>query len=235
LDSNNNILLKAQNLQKDFMIGRETLHVLRGCSLQVRQGEFLAIMGASGSGKSTLLHIMGLLDKPDSGQVHFDGQDLFALPGRRQDSLRNREIGFVFQFYHLLPELTLAENIMLPGMVGSSIFNWPRNKQRIREKTQELLKAINLEDRAGQWPNTLSGGERQRTAIARALVMNPRILLADEPTGNLDSEAGMAILDLLSKLNRNGQTIVMVTHDQAIADLAHRRLRLKDGRLEKID
>lgn len=217
------------------MIGRETLHVLRGCSLQVRQGEFLAIMGASGSGKSTLLHIMGLLDKPDSGQVHFDGQDLFALPGRRQDSLRNREIGFVFQFYHLLPELTLAENIMLPGMVGSSIFNWPRNKQRIREKTQELLKAINLEDRAGQWPNTLSGGERQRTAIARALVMNPRILLADEPTGNLDSEAGMAILDLLSKLNRNGQTIVMVTHDQAIADLAHRRLRLKDGRLEKID
>ena len=192
-------------------------------------------MGASGSGKSTLLHIMGLLDKPDSGQLHFDGQDLFALPGRRQDSLRNREIGFVFQFYHLLPELTLAENIMLPGMVGSSIFNWPRNKRKIREKTQELLKAINLEDRAGQWPNTLSGGERQWTAIARALIMNPRILLADEPTGNLDSEAGMAILDLLLKLNRNGQTIVMVTHDQAIADLAHRRLRLKDGRLEKID
>lgn len=229
------MILKASNISKHYLIGRQQLEVLRGCSLQVRQGEFLAIMGASGSGKSTLLHIMGLLDKPDSGQVHFDGQDLFALPGRRQDSLRNREIGFVFQFYHLLPELTLAENIMLPGMVGSSIFNWPRNKRKIREKTQELLKAINLEDRAGQWPNTLSGGERQRTAIARALVMNPRILLADEPTGNLDSEAGMAILDLLLKLNRNGQTIVMVTHDQAIADLAHRRLRLKDGRLEKID
>jgi len=229
------MILKASNISKHYLIGRQQLEVLRGCSLQVRQGEFLAIMGASGSGKSTLLHIMGLLDKPDSGQVHFDGQDLFALPGRRQDSLRNREIGFVFQFYHLLPELTLAENIMLPGMVGSSIFNWPRNKRKIRKKTQELLKAINLEDRAGQWPNTLSGGERQRTAIARALVMNPRILLADEPTGNLDSEAGMAILDLLSKLNRNGQTIVMVTHDQAIADLAHRRLRLKDGRLEKID
>jgi len=229
------MILKASNISKHYLIGRQQLEVLRGCSLQVRQGEFLAIMGASGSGKSTLLHIMGLLDKPDSGQLHFDGQDLFALPGRRQDSLRNREIGFVFQFYHLLPELTLAENIMLPGMVGSSIFNWPRNKRKIREKTQELLKAINLEDRAGQWPNTLSGGERQRTAIARALIMNPRILLADEPTGNLDSEAGMAILDLLLKLNRNGQTIVMVTHDQAIADLAHRRLRLKDGRLEKID
>lgn len=229
------MILKASNISKHYLIGRQQLEVLRGCSLQVRQGEFLAIMGASGSGKSTLLHIMGLLDKPDSGQLHFDGQDLFALPGRRQDSLRNREIGFVFQFYHLLPELTLAENIMLPGMVGSSIFNWPRNKRKIREKTQELLKAINLEDRAGQWPNTLSGGERQRTAIARALIMNPRILLADEPTGNLDSEAGMAILDLLLKLNRNGQTIVMVTHDQAIADLAHRRLRLKDGRLEKSD
>ncbi len=231
---NNDILLKARDLNKDFMIGRQSLHVLRSCSLQVRQGEFMAIMGASGSGKSTLLHILGLLDRPDSGDVHFEGQNLFSLPQRRQDRLRNREIGFVFQFYHLLPELTVAENVMLPGMVGSSVFRWPGNKRKTREKTGELLEAVGLADRARQWPNTLSGGERQRTAIARALVMNPRILLADEPTGNLDSEAGNAILDLLLQLNRNGQTIVMVTHDQTVADLAHRRLRLSEGHLKKI-
>lgn len=227
-------LLRAVNISRHYMIGRQRLDVLQSCSLEVAAGEFVAIMGASGSGKSTLLHILGLLDRPDGGQVLIDGQDAYKLNGRRQDRLRNRDIGFVFQFYHLLPELTLQENILLPAMVGTAAWSWGARKRSFLERSSDLMAKIGLADRAGQWPATLSGGERQRTAIARALIMQPRLLLADEPTGNLDAEAGKAILDILLQLNRNGQTIIMVTHDDAVAALAHRKLSLKNGRLQDL-
>lgn len=205
--------------------------MLRGVSLQVKRGEFLAIMGASGSGKSTLLHILGLLDKPDKGEVFFEGNEVFHLPKRAQDRMRSRDIGFVFQFYHLLSELNVTENVMLPMMVEASVWSWLSRRNRARKQAEQVIAAVGLEAQARQLPATLSGGERQRAAIARALVQQPKLLLADEPTGNLDSRAGKAILDVLSRLNRAGQTIIMVTHDAAVAELAGRKLRLRDGKL----
>ena len=228
------ILLQAKEIRKSYQLGRETLHVLRGGTLTVKKGQFVAIMGASGSGKSTLLHILGLLDRPDEGQVFFDGQNMLSQSQAVQNRIRNKEIGFVFQFYHLLPELTLEENVRLPAMVAESVWSWPRRKAAIKNRTLEVIRAVGLEDRAKQWPATLSGGERQRTALARALIQNPRLLLADEPTGNLDSDSGKAILNLLTQLNRSGQTIIMVTHDAEIARLADRRLLLHEGKLEEL-
>ncbi|MCH9022410.1 MAG: ABC transporter ATP-binding protein [Planctomycetes bacterium] len=230
-----NILLQAKEIRKSYQLGRETLHVLRGGTLTVKKGQFVAIMGASGSGKSTLLHILGLLDRPDEGQVFFDGQEMFSQSQAVQNRIRNSQIGFVFQFYHLLPELTLEENVRLPAMVAESVWSWSRHKAEIKERTREVIRAVGLEDRAKQWPATLSGGERQRTALARALIQNPRLLLADEPTGNLDSDSGKAILNLLTQLNRSGQTIIMVTHDAEIARLADRRLLLHEGKLKELE
>ena len=229
------ILLQAKEIRKSYRLGRETLHVLRGGTLTVKKGQFVAIMGASGSGKSTLLHILGLLDHPDDGEVMFDGQNAFAQSQAVQNRIRNREIGFVFQFYHLLPELTLEENVRLPAMVAESFRSWPRRRAEIKNRTRQVIRAVGLEAQARQWPATLSGGERQRTALARALIQNPRLLLADEPTGNLDADSGMAILDLLSQLNQSGQTIIMVTHDAQVARLAHRRLILHEGTLKEIE
>ena len=235
MDKQDQFILRAANIHKSFTIGREQLQVLRGGTLDVKRGEFIAIMGASGSGKSTLLHILGLLDRPDAGQVYFDGQKVFSLRQAALDRIRNRDIGFVFQFYHLLPELTLEENVLLPAMVAHSIWSWPAHRQQLKERATELISTLGLQDRARQWPATLSGGERQRTAIARALMQHPRLLLADEPTGNLDFDAGKRILNHLTQLNKAGQTIVMVTHDLAVAQLADRRLRLTEGRLTAIN
>ena len=228
------ILLQAKEIRKSYRLGSETLHVLRGGTLTVKKGQFVAIMGASGSGKSTLLHILGLLDHPDEGEVYFDGKNMLSQSQAVQNRIRNSEIGFVFQFYHLLPELTLEENVRLPAMVAESVWSWPRRRAEIKKRTLEVIRAVGLEDRAKQWPATLSGGERQRTALARALIQNPRLLLADEPTGNLDSDSGKAILNLLTQLNRSGQTIIMVTHDAEIARLADRRLLLHEGKLEEL-
>jgi ABC-type lipoprotein export system ATPase subunit len=228
---NQKIILSARNIHKTYAIGRTRQHVLRGVNLEVRQGEFVAIMGASGSGKSTLLHILGLLDQPDEGQVFFEKRDLFTLSSAQQDHIRSRQIGFVFQFYHLLPELNLEENVLLPLMVDSSILAWPGRRRQARQQTREIIDKVGLRPQARQLPATLSGGERQRTALARALVQEPKLLLADEPTGNLDTVAGKVILDLLSDLNRSGQTIVMVTHDHDIADRADRKLTLRDGKI----
>ena len=226
-----NIILEARNICKSYSMGRQQMHVLRGADLKVRRGEFLAIMGASGSGKSTLLHIFGLLDRPDRGEAIFEGDAVFQLRKSRQDRIRNRDIGFVFQFYHLLPELTVQENILLPMMVGSSLWQWPGRRQAAQQRVRELLDAVGLTEQRNQRPATLSGGERQRAAIARALVQKPKLLLADEPTGNLDSAAGNAILVLLTRLNQDGQTIVMVTHDAHVAGLADRTVVLRDGRI----
>ena len=233
MSNDNETIMQVQNIRKSYTIGRARQEVLRGVDLRVRQGEFLAIMGASGSGKSTLLHIMGLLDVPDTGQVHFQGREVSKLSKARQNRIRNREIGFVFQFYHLLPELNVQENVLLPMMVGSSVWDWWGRRKRAQHRAAEVISAVALEGQRKQNPTTLSGGERQRAALARALVQRPKLLLADEPTGNLDSETGNAVLDVLMRLNRDGQTIIIVTHDAGVAALASRSLVLRDGLLCK--
>lgn len=226
-----NPILQATNVHKKYELGRTSLHVLRGCSLAVKPGEFVAIMGSSGSGKSTLLHLLGALDVPDAGTVHFEGQDVFAGSNAARDRLRNRVFGFVFQFYHLLPELTVLENTMLPCMVSSSLLAWSGRRQGARKESETMLDRVGLSHRLTHRPNELSGGERQRVAIARALANKPRVLLADEPTGNLDSATGREILSVLTSLNKEGQTIVMVTHDPQVAASAHRTVTLADGRV----
>jgi len=227
------MLIQTHNLHKSYQMGPARLHVLRGIDLGVEAGEFVAVVGASGSGKSTLLHLLGLLDTPDEGQVLLDGTDIYRLPARRRSKLRNQTFGFVFQFYHLLPELNLLENVLLPRMVAVSAGGWIRGKRRAKQCTRELLDEFGLADRTRHRPAELSGGERQRAAIARALVNQPKILLADEPTGNLDSATGADILNVLERLNRaHGQTIVMVTHDPNVAARAHRTMHLTDGKFD---
>jgi len=225
----NETILSVRNLQKSYSVGRTRQQVLRGVNLRIRRGEFVAIMGASGSGKSTLLHILGLLDRPDKGEVIFEGHNVYEQKQTVQDRIRNRDIGFVFQFYHLLPELNTEENVLLPLMVESSVLRWLRHRKKARQQARDIIEAVGLKNQSRQRPATLSGGERQRTALARALVQKPKLLLADEPTGNLDSAAGKVILELLGQRNRSGQTIVMVTHDIMVAELADRKLQLKDG------
>jgi ABC-type lipoprotein export system ATPase subunit len=227
-------ILRAENVKKSYMMGPGPLRVLRGASLRVSRGELVAIMGASGSGKSTLLHILGALDTPDEGTVHFAGTDVFGLSGRLRDRMRNRNVGFVFQFYHLLPELNVLENILFPAMVRHSLLYWMRSGKRARQRARDVLASVGLGERADHRPNELSGGERQRAAIARALVNEPELLLADEPTGNLDSKTGEGILKVLEKLNAGGQTIVMVTHDENVAKRAHRCVHLADGQIVRL-
>jgi lipoprotein-releasing system ATP-binding protein len=229
------VILHAAGLHKSYRLGRVTLKVLKGVSLSMERGEFVAIMGASGSGKSTLLHLLGALDVPDQGTVRFEGQDVFASSNAARDRLRNRTFGFVFQFYHLLPELNVLENVLLPCMVGNSVLSWLPRRRELRRQAGELLARIGLGERLAHRPNELSGGERQRVAIARALANRPRVLLADEPTGNLDATTGREILSVLKTLNQEGQTIVMVTHDSQVAACAHRTISLVDGRIATKD
>jgi ABC-type lipoprotein export system ATPase subunit len=305
-------LLVAEDLRRSYLMGRSRLDVLRGCSLSVQPGEFVAIMGKSGSGKSTLLHLLGALDAPQAGEIQFDGEPmtrpgtggartaavidrvfgviqfvlryllLVALPlaavglvvtyvispelGRRlawlewvvqglvlllpvailllfvrlgvrdlaeqrRTGLRRRALGFVFQFYHLLPELNVLENTVLPWMVGRSPWRWLGARREARAAARRILDRVGLAERLKHKPAELSGGERQRVALARALVHSPRLLLADEPTGNLDAESGRSIMELLAGLHREGQTIIMVTHDAALAEYADRVLVLEGGRL----
>ncbi len=228
----NNTIIRAENIVKTYTSGPEVLHILRGLDLSVTAGEFLAVTGVSGSGKSTLLHLFGLLDKWDSGSIYFDEQDVSTLSSAQRNQLRNQQIGFVFQFYHLLPELTVLENTMLPAMVTHSTFSWLSNRAKLRKEALEILDQLSLADRAKHRPAQLSGGEQQRTAIARALINKPRLLLADEPTGNLDVDTGAHILDLLEKLNsQHNQAIIMVTHDPDTANRAHRHLHLEQGQI----
>lgn len=224
-------ILRATNLQKSYTMGQTVLRVLRGLSVSVDEGEFLAIMGSSGSGKSTLLHLLGALDVPDRGQVVFRGRDIFAGSNAERDRLRNATFGFVFQFYHLLPELNVVENVLLPCMVGHSVIDWMGARRSLRRQATDLLERLGLAERLKHRPNELSGGERQRVAIARALANRPQVLLADEPTGNLDAKTGRGIMDVLKELNDEGQTIVMVTHDPQVAAVAHRIVHLEDGRI----
>jgi len=217
-------LLEAQGIVKSYDNGRERLEVLRGLDLRVRRGELVLVIGPSGSGKSTLLHILGLLDRPDAGRVLFGGDDLYRLSGRRQAWYRNHVFGFVFQFFHLMPDFTAIENVLMPALIAGD--------RRRRQRALDLLERMGLADRADHRPSQLSGGERQRVAIARALVNDPEVLFMDEPTGNLDSQTAEQIHELIWDLNGSAkQTIVMVTHNEEIARRGGRIIRLRDGRI----
>ncbi len=229
--SKDDFLLKAEGVYKSYRMGAAKVSVLKGVNLAVKSGEFLAIVGASGSGKSTLLHILGTLDSPDKGVVRFEGRDLSRHSAGELNRFRNKMVGFVFQFYHLLDELNVLENVFLPAMTGRSIVGWFACRRWAKKRARELLSQLGLSERANHKPYQLSGGERQRVAIGRALMNEPRILLADEPTGNLDSATGNGILEVFEKLNRSGQTIVMVTHDERIAQKAGRIITLADGKI----
>lgn len=227
------IHISAVALDKSYAKGELKVPVLHGVDISATVGEFLAIVGQSGSGKSTLLHLLGLLDSPDIGEVHLEGQRIDDLPMRTKDELRNRVFGFVFQFYHLLPELNVLENVLSPIMIRYSAWQYWKRRNEWKDKAREVIKKVGLEHRMKHKPSELSGGEMQRAAIARSLVTEPSILLADEPTGNLDQSTGGEIMDLLKFLNEDRQlTIIMVTHDNAIAKQASRIVRLKEGRIE---
>lgn len=226
--------LSACNLKKSYQKGPVVIPVLRGVGLSVRQGELLSIIGKSGSGKSTLLHLLATLDAPDEGEIYFDGQRIDNLSGLERDGLRNAYLGMIFQFYHLLPELTTLENVLAPLMIEHSVWGYFRHRREIRERARHLLDLVGLSHRLRHRPRELSGGEMQRAAIARALVSDPQVLLADEPTGNLDHSSGREILDLLRRLNaEQNLTIVMVTHDLSIAQMADRSIELVQGRIEE--
>jgi ABC-type lipoprotein export system ATPase subunit len=227
------VLLRATDIHKSYKMGKVTLDVLKGVDLGVRKGEFVAIIGASGCGKSTLLHILGALDLPDKGHVAFDGCRLDSFGWLKLDLFRNKTVGFVFQFYHLLDELSVLENVMVPAMASVGPIGWLGLKAKAQSRATALLERFGLKDRLRHKPYELSGGERQRVAIARALINEPPLLLADEPTGNLDSKTGHGILEALKELNSDGQTIVMVTHDERIAVGAGRVIRLADGRAKE--
>ena len=232
--SKEGLILEAQGICKSYRMGATKLRVLKGVDLAVTKGEFVAIVGASGSGKSTLLHILGGLDRPDKGLVSFDGRDLGSFRAGEMNRYRNKMVGFVFQFYHLLDELSVLENVFLPTMASKSVVGWFTCRRWAKSRARHLLAELGLSNRANHKPYQLSGGERQRVAIGRALMNEPRVLLADEPTGNLDSATGNDILDVLGKLNKAGQTIVMVTHDERIAQRAQRIITLADGKISLV-
>jgi lipoprotein-releasing system ATP-binding protein len=227
------IHLAAIGLEKSYRKGKLPVPVLKGVDLEVEHGEMVAVVGASGSGKSTLLHVLGQLDAPDAGSVHLDGQRIDSLPDRRCDGLRNQIFGFIFQFYHLLPELSALENVMMPLLIRHGLVAYLRYRRRARADATAILERVGLGHRLTHRPSELSGGEMQRAAIARALAGRPEVLLADEPTGNLDAATGQGILELLRDLNRErGLTMMVVTHDPHVAQQADRTVRLVEGRVE---
>jgi putative ABC transport system ATP-binding protein/lipoprotein-releasing system ATP-binding protein len=219
------IHLRARGLRKKFRLGATELQILRGVDLDVKRGERVFLCGASGAGKSTLLYTLAGLERPSSGKVHFENEDLYGISASRQADMRNTRMGFVFQSYMLLPELTALENVALPGLIGG---------KDERKRAAELLDKVGLGPRSGHLPSELSGGEQQRVAIARALANRPTMLFADEPTGNLDSKTGGEIIDLLLGLAReNGTTLLAVTHDTGLASRGDRVLHIRDGQLEE--
>ena len=220
------VILSAKDLKKSYKITKKNyLDVLKGINLEIYDSEVVAIVGKSGTGKSTLLHILGTLDKPDTGQVLFEGNDIFAMREKQISEFRNKSLGFIFQFHHLLPEFTALENVLIASMIGGT-----KNEERARE----LMKEVGISERESHKPSELSGGEAQRVAIARALIISPRLVLADEPTGNLDSENADAIMELLFGLrDKFGHTFVIVTHNEDFAGRCDRVIRLQDGMVIK--
>ncbi len=219
-------MIEARALRKIYKNGAKELEVLKGIDLKVGKSEVLAVLGPSGAGKSTLLHLLGGLDSPTAGEVMIDGTDIYALGDRERAKIRNRKIGFVFQFYHLLPEFDALENVMLPLLIKGG------NGKDLRDKGAGLLRSVGLGERMAHRPGQLSGGEQQRVAIARALINEPELLLCDEPTGNLDSESGNNVIELLWELNKSRKmTLMIVTHDAQIAKAAQRVLHIRDGKI----
>ena len=219
-------LIHARSLRKTYQIGDQVVHALDGLDLDIARNEYVALMGPSGSGKSTLMNMLGCLDSPTSGRYVLNGQDVSALDDDALADIRNREIGFVFQTFNLLPRYSALENVALP-MIYAGI---PREQRETR--ASEVLTQVGLADRIDHKPNELSGGQRQRVAVARALVMNPSIILADEPTGNLDTTTSHEVMELFSEIQQAGNTVILVTHEEDIAACAHRTVRLRDGKIE---
>ena len=228
-------LLRAKNVVKSYRKANLEVPVLKGVDMRLPTGKLTAIVGQSGSGKSTLLHLLATLDDPDSGEIYFENRRVDNLPRREKDRFRNEEIGIIFQFYHLLPELTTVENVLVPKMISENFFRYWKNKKKYIEKASYLLDLVGLGHRLTHKPCELSGGEMQRVAIARSLIASPKLLLADEPTGNLDQENGQEIMSLLKKLNEDDKlTIVMVTHDSEIAADADHLIRLESGKVARL-
>ena len=223
-------MLLVKGITKSYSKKRLIIPVLKGVNFSVHKGEFVSIVGQSGSGKSTLLHLLGTLDVPDSGEIYFGGEQIDRLPAPRRDWLRNHAIGLVFQFYHLLPELSALENVLAPLMVRTGFVEYCLKRRKFHEKAKSLMEQVGLSHRLKHKPSELSGGEMQRTAIARALISEPQILLADEPTGNLDATSAKEVIQLLRQLcTQHKLTVVMVTHDRNIAAVADRTVRMMDG------
>jgi lipoprotein-releasing system ATP-binding protein len=223
-------VLAAVAVHKHYRLGNQAIPVLRGVDLAVAKGETVALLGASGAGKSTLLHVLGLLDPPSQGAVYFDGQRVDDGSVRERALRRHRHVGFVFQFYHLIPELTALQNVLLARMMGSSISGWIGQKKQAKAAAQGLLEQVGLGARLHHRPTELSGGERQRVAIARALLAEPAVILADEPTGNLDSATANDVVELMFGIQRQrGLAFLLVTHDEELAARCHRTVRMKDG------
>ncbi|TDO71532.1 putative ABC transport system ATP-binding protein [Flavobacterium chryseum] len=219
-------LIKITNIKRDFVLGNEIVYVLKGIDLEIKKGEYVALMGPSGSGKSTLMNLLGCLDTPTSGHYVLNGKDVSQMKDDELAGIRNKEIGFVFQTFNLLPRTTALDNVALP-MIYAGHSKSERNARAI-----EVLTQVNLADRMDHQPNQLSGGQRQRVAIARALVNKPSIILADEPTGNLDSKTSVEIMKLFGDIHEQGNTVILVTHEEDIAAYAHRVIRLRDGLIE---
>ena len=220
-------IIRLENVHKDFQMGESKVQAVEAVNLRIKKGDFIAIVGPSGSGKSTMMNLVGALDLATEGDIFLDGQNIEHLHESDLAKIRGKKIGFIFQTFNLIPTLTALENIMLP-----MIFQEYSAEER-RQRGEELLKKIGLEKRMGHLPSELSGGEMQRVAIARALANNPEVILADEPTGNLDSKTGKQVITILKNLNKQGKTIIMVTHDLEMAKQAKRIIRLRDGRIEK--
>ncbi|MEI7579692.1 MAG: ABC transporter ATP-binding protein [bacterium] len=218
-----NQVIKLENISKIYKTAGELTEAITNINLEINQGEFVAIMGPSGSGKSTLMHILGLLDTPTSGKYYLDGKDVSKLSGNKQAKVRNTKIGFVFQQFNLLPRTTVLDNVILPTLYG--------DLKGSKSRAKELIKEVGLEDRISHKSNELSGGQIQRVAIARALVMSPSVIMADEPTGNLDTKRSQEIMAIFKKINQNGATIVLITHEEDIAKYADRIIRLRDGQI----
>jgi len=220
-------VMRLEGVSKVYEMGESRLYALAGVNLSIKKGEFISILGPSGSGKSTLLHVLGLLDEPSSGEIYLDGVEVHKLNEKQRAHLRGKKIGFIFQMFNLIPSMTVLQNVALPAII------YEKSQAEAEAKAMQVLKNIGMGDRLYHYPNQLSGGQRQRAAIARALINDPEIILADEPTGNLDTKTGHEVLAMFHSLHEHGKTMIIVTHDTGVAKITHRTLRVVDGKIQQ--